>query len=225
MKFLEKIKALAEEAKRRSRQSAQFFDAEVFNHPLANQTEWHPMAAGGSNFKTHRLDTLQPDKLIFKCTKGAYFFGGAFVFFGLLGIIIPLLVFINGEESWWLLFFAVIFGGIFSGVGALMLYLFSIPRVFDTFYNCYYKGHKKPDPMMGDKNKHATLIDLNKVKAVQVIKEHIRSNKSNYHSYEINLVLEDASRINVIDHGKHQAVIEDAEKLSQELGVPLWDGS
>ncbi len=58
-----------------------------------------------------------------------------------------------------------------------------------------------------------------------MLRERIRSKNGSYYSYEINLVLHNASRVNVIDHGNHQAVIEDAETLAQALGVPLWDGS
>ena len=77
---------------------------------------------------------------------------------------------------------------------------------------------------MDSNNQHA-LTHLSEVKAIQVLRERISSKNGSYYSYEINLVLADASRINVIDHGKHEAVIDDAELLATTLGVPLWDGS
>ena len=42
-------------------------------------------------------------------------------------------------------------------------------------------------------------------------------------SYEINLVCEDASRYNIIDHEHKMSIIEDAETLNDFLGVPLWN--
>ncbi|RWX50781.1 hypothetical protein VU01_12641, partial [Candidatus Electrothrix marina] len=50
-------------------------------------------------------------------------------------------------------------------------------------------------------------------------------NKSSYCSYEINLVLQDGSRINVVDHGKKNRIREDAHALAEFLGKPLWDAS
>lgn len=68
MAVFDKFKKLIEQAKKRAVQS---IDAEVFNHPLAQQTDWHPLKGGGTNFGTHRLDSSNPDKLVFKATKGA----------------------------------------------------------------------------------------------------------------------------------------------------------
>lgn len=222
--MFEKLKKLIEEAQK---QAAQLIDPVVFNHPLAQKTDWFPLASGGSNFKTHRLDASDPELLVFKCTKGAYLFSGVFIFFGLLGLILPLAMFMEGDmKQWSMVVFAVIFGGIFLGVGLLMLKLMTTPRVFDIFQGVFYKARKKPVNDMNQKVvKKTTLTKLNEVKAIQVIRERIRSKNSTYYSYEINLVLDDASRVNVIDHGKHQAVIEDAEILANTLNVPLWNGS
>ncbi len=222
--MFEKLKKLIEEAQKKAMHSV---DPSIFNHPLAQQVDWHPLKGGGTNFQTHRLDSSNPDFLIFKATKGAYLFSGIFCLVGLLGMAIPLLIFLNeGMQEWGLILFAVLFGGIFFAVGVLMYFLMTTPRVFDTFYGCYYKGRKKPQHTLGlgTQKKHA-LTHLNEVKAIQVIRERISSKNGSYHSYEINLVLHDASRVNVIDHGKHDAVMEDAEILATTLGVPLWDGS
>lgn len=226
MGFLDKLKEIVEAAQKRAAAS---IDTEVFNHPLAQSTDWHPLAGGGANFQTHRLDSANPDLLVFRCTKGAYWFAGIFCFFGLLGMVIPGAIFVTGGmQEWTLLLFAVLFGGIFLGVGALLLYFMTMPRVFDTFYGVYYKGRKKPQDSMTlgtVQNRKKGPVPLNEVKAVQVIRERVTSKNSSYYSYELNLVLADASRINVIDHGKLAAVIEDAETLATALGVPLWDGS
>jgi hypothetical protein len=222
--MFEKLKKLIEEAKRKAVHS---IDPEIFDHPLAKQVEWHPLKGGGTNFKTHRLDSSDPDFLVFRASKGAYLFSGIFTFFGLLGMLIPLIVFFTAaEKEWGLVLFAVFFGGIFLAVGVLMYYFMTTPRVFDTFYGCYYRGRKKPAHNLGlsTGKKHA-ITHLNDVKAIQVLRERIRSKNGSYYSYEINLVLSDASRVNVIDHGNHQAVVEDADVLATTLGVPLWDGS
>jgi len=219
----EKLKKLIEEAQKRSAKSV---DTSVFNSPLAKQTEWFPLAGGGSSFQTHRLDSSNLDILVFRATKGAYAFAGVFTLIGFLGLVIPLVLFFNsGMEDWGMLGFAILFGGIFFSAGMFLMYFMTMPRVFDTFYGCYYKGRKKPQHTMDSKGKQHALTHLNEVKAIQVIRERISSKNGHFNSYEINLVLADGSRINVIDHGKHVVVMEDAKTLATALGVPLWDAS
>ncbi|MCB1583669.1 MAG: hypothetical protein KDI92_11435 [Xanthomonadales bacterium] len=219
-----KLKKLIEQAKKRAVNS---IEPEVFNHPLAQKTDWHPLKAGGTNFGTHRLDNSDPDLLIFKATKGAYVFSSIFSGVGVLGLVIPILAFIGMEnKEWGLLMFGIFFGGIFLTAGLLLFKFMTKPCVFDTFYGCFYKGKKRPQDHFGmDPNAKNSIIKLSEVKAIQVIRERINSKNGSYYSYEINLVLADASRINVIDHGNHAAIIEDAETLATTLGVPLWDGS
>jgi Zn-dependent protease with chaperone function len=222
--MLNKLKKLIEEAKKRAVNSV---DPEVFNHPLAQKTEWHPLKGGGTNFGTHRLDSSDQDLLVFKATKGAYVFSGIFTFIGVLGLVIPILAFIGMEnKEWGLLLFGIFFGGVFLTAGLLLFKFMTQPCVFDTFYGCFYKGKKRPQDHIGmDRNSKNPMVKLSDVKAIQVIRERISSKNGSYYSYEINLVLADASRVNVIDHGKHSAIIEDAEILATALGVPLWDGS
>jgi len=226
MGFVDKFQEMVEMVKKRATNSV---DPEVFNHPVAKDTDWYPLAGGGTNFQTHRLDSSNPDLLVFKATRGVYWFAGVFCFFGLLGLITPLSIFFAGGMQEWALFgFGTLFGGIFTGAGLLLLYFMTKPRVFDTFYGVYYKGRKKPQESMtmgASRDRKQGPVSLHEVEAVQVIRERVRGKNSSYYSFEINLVLADASRINVIDHGKHSAVIEDAETLATALGVPLWDGS
>ncbi len=50
-------------------------------------------------------------------------------------------------------------------------------------------------------------------------------NKSSYYSYELNLVLDDGSRINVVDHGNLDRLRGDAQTLSRFLDKPVWDAT
>ncbi|MGD9320846.1 MAG: hypothetical protein PVH99_12810, partial [Desulfobacteraceae bacterium] len=47
--------------------------------------------------------------------------------------------------------------------------------------------------------------------------------KRSYYSYELNLVLRDSKRTNVMDHGDYEKLREDAQTLSQFLEKPVWD--
>ena len=53
----------------------------------------------------------------------------------------------------------------------------------------------------------------------------VSGSESSYDSYELNAVLEDASRVLVVDHGNRDQLVSDAEVLAAFLGVPLWDAT
>ena len=53
--------------------------------------------------------------------------------------------------------------------------------------------------------------------------EHVKGGKSDYKSYEMNLVLKDGERILVIDHGDQKQVESDAAMLAVFLNVPVWN--
>jgi len=75
------------------------------------------------------------------------------------------------------------------------------------------------------------FAELEKVHALQIIAE-ICSNKTErgrrtktYHSYELNLVLEDGKRINVIDLTNQDRLRKDAGTLAAFLDKPIWDAT
>jgi hypothetical protein len=69
------------------------------------------------------------------------------------------------------------------------------------------------------------MCKLEDVHAIQLLREYCRGNKSSYYSYELNLVLHDGRRVNVVDHGKHSQILDEARMLSECLEVPVWDAS
>ena len=86
----------------------------------------------------------------------------------------------------------------------------------------YYQSYKKP--VRGSKaSEHKKWIALHTISALQIIKERIQTKNSSYKSYELNIVMEDGKRFNVIDHGNYEAVKADAKTIADFLGVPYWD--
>ena len=77
----------------------------------------------------------------------------------------------------------------------------------------FYKNNTK---------KSKNNIKLSRICAIQIIGEVVQSDNNNYNSYELNLVLDDSTRINVIDHGNLKGVIQDANWLSDFLNIPVW---
>ncbi|MBN2011236.1 hypothetical protein JW960_17970 [candidate division KSB1 bacterium] len=214
-------------AKIKSRmQARQMFDPTQFNDPIAQQTEWRPAKRGGTNFRTHKLVDVSPYRLEFRVSTAATIFYIFFIVTG-LGIAIPFTMVrlsagdfgVNPETI-----APLAMGVVFTIVGVVMFYFGTRPIVFDQSKGYFWKGRKSPDEIYNrDQLKH--FAELHNIHALQIISEYVRSDKSSYYSYELNLVLKDASRINVIDHGNRNKLLEDAEKLSAFLGKKIWDAS
>jgi len=60
---------------------------------------------------------------------------------------------------------------------------------------------------------------------LQLLSEYVSGDKSSYYSYELNLVLDEASRINVVDHENLEQLRGDARTLAQFLDKLLWDAT
>ena len=199
-------------------------DIERFNDPLAAQTAWTPLKSGGSNFRTHKLVMISTNRVEFRPTVFAYVFCSIFMLVG-LGVMGGGFYMLYEQGFEWEVHnvFMIIFGGVFALVGFVLMVFMGSPAVFDTMYGYFWKGRKKADFGIGHTYPDK-FTELNQIHALQIIAEHVRSSKSSYYSYELNLVLKDGSRKNVVDHGNIKRLREDALTLSQFLGRPVWDG-
>lgn len=201
------------------------FDPAGLNDPVALQTAWGPAKGGGANFRTHRLVTVDHSRLEFKATAGAVVFYLLFLLVGLgvtLGIPAARLAAGDSLGLTTDTLMPLLIGLLFALVGGAMLYYGTAPIVFDTRQGCFWKGRQGPEPV-SDQSRLKNMTRLEEIHALQIISEYC-SGKNSYYSYELNLVLKDGQRLNVVDHGNLARLREDANKLAQFLGRPLWDG-
>lgn len=218
--MLKKIKELIELAKLNQKER---LNLEQFDDPIAMETDWSPAQRGGSNFKTHKLVQESEDFISFRATTGMLIFSGIFFTVGMgmlaaAGFFDLYLGKIDLEEGKYIL---LGIGLIFAAVGGGMYYYSTMPIVFDKGSNTFWKGRKDPkSDMLNPKVKH--LVDFQDIHAIQLLAERVSSKNGSYRSYEINLVLKDATRINVIDHGNRSSIVKDADILANFLNVPLW---
>jgi len=200
------------------------FDPSRFGDPVAQQTNWMPAKRGGANFRTRRLVHVTSNRIEFRASMGAILFFGLFLLGG-LGFAVGFSLYHFSEGTF--LFRAdtvlpSLFGIVFAAVGGYLIYLGTAPIVFDKTKGFFWKGRMTPGEML-DSNALKHFAGLEEIHALQLISEHCRGQKSSYYSYELNLVLKDGKRINVVDHGNLKKLREDAETLSQFLDRPLWD--
>jgi hypothetical protein len=116
----------------------------------------------------------------------------------------------------------ILAGAVFAIVGALMYWFGASPRVFDQARGFFWRGRKEP-AMLGAGGRSENSTSLDSIHALQLLTEHVSGNKNSYYSYELNLVLNDGSRVNVVDHGNLERLRSDAQTLSQFLNKPIWD--
>jgi hypothetical protein len=173
-------------------------DGSTVGDPVAARTQWTPLVPGGANFATHRLVQIDGTRAEMKKSFGSFLFGGVFLVAGLSMTVIGAL-----GVGWWL----TLFGVPFWLVGLYVLW----PRalVFDSSTRQFTAGAKS--------------VPFSSIHALQIIKERVSSSDADYWSYELNLVLTDASRINVVDHGDVALIRTHALKLSALIGCRVWD--
>jgi len=209
------------------------FDPSRFNDELALKTEWTPCKWHGTNFKTHSFKQKSADLAEFSASMQVMLF--AAIFF-IAGVAVPayfgLSFFRNNSNM--LMFLPVLpLAGLFWViVGIFILRKYAKPIVFDRQSGLYLKGRRKLPLHSADMGKTTDMAKLSDIHAIQILQEYCQdrtnsrssSNESRpFYSYELNLILKDGSRLNVIDHSGKDRLVQDAEQLANFLSIPVWN--
>ncbi|MBN2280905.1 MAG: hypothetical protein JXQ65_10015 [Candidatus Marinimicrobia bacterium] len=199
------------------------FDPASLQDEIALKTQWTPVRRGGTSFKTHNIHKSSTFRLEIRPSLMSLLFPLIFCLAGLAPIVI---IFLQKQTTPLLdnVLIPVLFGSIFLIVGIVLFLFTNTPHFFDKSLGFYWKGKKSDDQVQQAKVK-CRLADIY---ALQIISEYIRNTSSSgsgssYHSYEINLVLKTGERINVLDHGARNKIMEQAKELSEFLNVPVWN--
>ena len=209
---------------------AEFFNVkppQIFNPPADLDAflqevdiSWSPLRGGGSSFTTKKMVPLSDQRIAFKTTIIPYLAC-------LLGIFISVSVLAAGfraemgSEKFWA---HIIFGLIVLIAVILVFRYMTTPIIFDLERGYFWKSRKMPHSDSEAINmKNAGRIE--DIHALQIVDEYVRSNSSSgsrsYHSYELNVIMKDSSRINLFDHGGYNRAQQDAKVLAEKLNIPL----
>lgn len=183
--------------------------------PVAGRTQWEPLVGGGTNFRTRNLVRVSPDRVEFPAARGMKFFAAAF---GLVGLGVTVL---GAASQEWV---TLLLGLPFLGVGLVLLRTGTAPVVFDKRQGAFWKGRQAPNEVIR-RSDLEYYTPLEAIHALQVLSEYVRGDKRSYWSYELNLVLSDGARLNVVDHGDYETLRANAEELSRFLDRPVWDAA
>jgi hypothetical protein len=192
--------------------------------PISKTTRWNPIKSGGANFLTHYLVETSASRLEFKASVGAKLFSLGFIVMGALAACVFITKNISTGKFGYNIetIFPAALGGAFVIAGILMIFFFTIPIVFDKHKGIFWKDRKSPSKLV-DKKFLKCFLEFSNIHAIQLITECVTDSDGHYESYEMNLVLKNGDRVNVVDHGDDGQLREDASKLSLFLKVPVWD--
>ncbi len=202
------------------------FDPATLGDPLALTTEWTPLQRGGANFKTHKLVELDAGRLEFRASVGAKLMYLLMTGIGIVTTALVLRPVFTGAlaspsfEN----FVPMLFGVTFILVGIYMYRRGTLPVIFDTNGRCFWRGRQSPHETF-NRSELKYYVEFDQLHALQILREYIRSNKSSYYSYELNIVKKDGTRMPVIDHGDLERIRADAETISRAVGCVVWDAA
>ena len=189
--------------------------------PIAQQTKWGPTQSEGASFRTHKLVQASGTRAVFRPEWRAVAFYLLPLTIGVLIVASTIFSLISGGSTQCL---AIPFGMLFAFVGWWLLKNGTIPVVFDVSRGEYWKG-RKPSNRPGKRTGPTDYTELDRIYALQIISDYHSSKDSSHFSYELNLVLDDATRMHVVEHGDRRVLREDAQTLSTLIGKPLWDAT
>ncbi|MCL6414068.1 hypothetical protein MIB92_00260 [Aestuariirhabdus sp. Z084] len=189
--------------------------------PLAQKISWNPAKSGGSNFKTQKM-TVEGKRVVIERSIGAILFSLIFAIPGTLAVVLGVPFFLFDGEYFGAVFLLV-WGVMFGGAGYYLLLSgkkFTIDKDQGVYYRgkAYDKMKALPEDVQGR---------TREIHALQLISERVRSRSKNggtstYFSYEMNLVLRNGERINIMDHGKGNEVEKSAIEIAELLRIPVW---
>jgi hypothetical protein len=203
------------------------YDAELtgLEDPVALKTRWSPLIKkGGINFQTYALYQVTPLRLEFRTSVFVKILSAIFIASGIgIPLSVSILTLIHGTYAIWMIS-SIVIGFICFAAGGLFRYWYSTPSVFDREAGLYWKNRNILQEIT-TKNALKISAHLADIHAIQLISKsvHDSGDKQSYRSHEINLVLKDSSRINVVDHSKMKIIYENAVRLSRFLEIPVWD--
>lgn len=178
---------------------------------------WESLSSGVSDSKTYRM--IRPNDQMLRFSGSYSVFFTSIIMMG-SGIASILSIFAGASKI--LLIFGVIL--LLFAIHHFMLH--ANPLIFDKQAGVYKKGWKPllQRILLPKKNLSVKLHDI---VAIQLLKE-LRSRdhsddsySSQYHTYEINLILANKKRLNVIDSGHRKSTLDYAKTLSNFLNIPL----
>ncbi|QTA83572.1 Uncharacterized protein dnl_59850 [Desulfonema limicola] len=184
-------------------------DLDRFNDNFAKSVSWDPIVKSRirSAFCTKRMVKSKKNRISFKPSIQFLFF--ILVFIGVPSLTLVKVFVIAGysmNEKWPLIPFMSVF------------FLIGIPYCLWELKPIYFDLNKRE---FIKKSSHGyEKISIDHIHALQMIKDRSHLDE-NY--YELNVVLKNHDRLNIICHSNGKSIRKQAKELSEILSIPFWD--
>lgn len=168
----------------------------------------------GASFSTHTLVTDHHKTLRFKPSFLGSLFPLLFKCLGVLGLIYG--VFPVFTSDGFTLFVIVLAGVSFACIGIWMEKSIARERVFHLDRQ-EVEFPSNPTSLSTE----TKIVKFGEVYALQIVQKTVHGDETNFKSFELNLVLKDASRWNIMDHGGGEQLLREAQQIAQYLGCKI----
>ncbi len=191
--------------------------------PIAQQTGWAAASEAGAKIGSHQLKRTSSTLYQFKCSTGAILGFVSFFFLGFASLITAASGVLTDDIYGTVILSLV--GMLFSIGSVTLFYFLAQPINFDCKRQAFWRGRKDPSQVL-NKSELEDYTAFSDIHAIQLLSEYIIGDRkhASYYNYEINLVLTDAARMNVIDQSDRELVIKNANIIAEFIGKPLWSG-
>jgi hypothetical protein len=185
-----------------------------FKDPIAQKTEWKPiLKESNRNFRIKRLSKAGETKLAFKAPAGSTAIYRNCALAGLAGLALMAFTQTGTLILWIVAVIAVL-------IGLWGIYLQSEPITFDKAAGVFKRGRKQTIKF----DEIYALQLLSRIVDVKVPpKKGQKGQVNKINIYELNVVLNDGSRENVIAHAGLKEILEDSNTVSNFINKPIWD--
>ncbi|MEO0900077.1 MAG: hypothetical protein AAFY71_26920 [Bacteroidota bacterium] len=196
-----------------------------FAHPMAEKVAWAPLKPGGTNVRAEKAVQISAMEVIIKSTFTVKAIALLVFLLGLSMLFLGVADMINPSQG-----ILEFHGGFLMLISLLPLWAGNhlIKKVakrsnFQRENSSFFQ--EKPERAFSIQKIKSSEVSLDNIVAIQLLREYIRSSEGkHFDSYEMNLVLDDGSRVNLMDHGDLRSIRSDAKMIARFLSVPVWDG-
>lgn len=224
--FMEDIAKQAQEKQEKLNNYLSSIDDEI-----VKKSSFIPLKRGWTNIKSHDLIIENNWNYLFQVK---WFFPILFLVMFSVPIIMTLIIIgselyntnfqihsdMVGEFLW-----PILISIIFLFPAGILFYFLYRSYLFD-FQNGYFydtRYAKKLFELIQNEKYKDKIISLNEIEALQVVSERVHGKNTSYTSYELNMILKNSSRVNIIDHWNLEEIRKNASELANKLWVKVYD--
>lgn len=197
---------------------------------IIKKTSFIPLKRWWTNIKSHDLIIDNNWNYLFQVK---WFFPILFLIMFSIPIIATTIIFsidiiIKKTLNWdmiWDFLGQIISSLIFLAPAGILFYFLYRSYIFD-FQNGYFydtRLTKKLFEFLHQEKYKDKIIPISEIHGLQIISEWVHGKNTSYTSYELNMILKDSRRVNIIDHGNIEEIRKNADELASKLWVKVYD--